>query len=282
MKKLLLKHILTFGLIILMLAGCNNPGKQQKGATSDGKKASVEVEVFDPVKLKDQIIEIIQKSPKGIQLVDMLNQAGASYIIDLTVPVENAEKMMTTTTKSLGQGMYGFDFKYASVYNRSDISLKLKDLLLKIINDLGVANDLDIAQKYSERFEKNKSNKDSLNILTTNALNDYHQQMAKSQHPGIYALAVIGGNIEALYVLSQMALLAKDNTQFLTLMSNQQDRVKSMAQLLEIMSGDETVKPYYESMIPIIQFFEQNSTIGNPELKKIAPEIEKVRNSMIQ
>jgi len=106
--------------------------------------------------------------------------------------------------------------------------------------------------------------------------------MIDSQHPGVYALSAIGGNMEAIYILSQMALYAKDNTKLLLLMSNQTERVKSMAQLLEIMSGDETVRPYFESMKPVIQFFEENKTIGNPELNKIAPEIEKVRNGMIQ
>jgi hypothetical protein len=282
MKKHLLKHFFTFGLITLMVAGCNNAGKKSKSTTSEEKKATVVAEVFDPVKLKDQIIEIIQKSPEGIELVDMLNQAGASYIIDITVPVESAEKMMTTTTKSIGQGMFAFDAKYAAVYNRGDIALKLNDILSKLIADLGIAGDFNVARKYSERISKNKSNRDSLNILTTNVINEYNQLMIDSQHPGIYALSAIGGNIESLYILSQMALYAKDNTKFLALMSNQQERVKSMAQLLEIMSGDETVAPYYESIKPVIQFFEENITIGNPELKKIAPEIEKVRNGMIQ
>jgi hypothetical protein len=282
MESQLLKKLLTFSLIALMLAGCNNQGKKQKGTTSDGKQASVEVEVFDPVKIRDQIIEVIQRSPKGVELVDFLNQAGASYILDLTTPFGASEKMMTTTSKALGIGMYGFDLKYASVYNRGDIAAKLKDFEIKLINDLGLNEDLDIGKKYGDRIEKNQSNKDSLKELTNQLLNDYHQQMVKGKQPGAYALTTIGGNIEALYVLSQMALLSKNNTRFLELMSNQQERIKSLSQLLELMSGDETVKPYYESMKPIVQFFEQNKTIGDPELKKIAPEIEKVRNIMIQ
>jgi hypothetical protein len=282
MKKHPFKHLLTFGLITLMVAGCNNAGKKSQTTTSEGKKATVEAEIFDPVKLKDQIIDIVQKSPSGTELVDMLNQAGASYIIDITIPAENAEKMMTTTTKSLGQGMYAFDTKYAAVYNRGDIALKLNNILSKFITDLGITGDVDVAKKYNDRISKNKENKDSLNVLTTNVINEYNQMMIDSQHPGVYALSAIGGNMEAIYILSQMALYAKDNTKLLLLMSNQNERVKSMAQLLEIMSGDETVRPYFESMKPVIQFFEENKTIGNPELNKIAPEIEKVRNGMIQ
>jgi len=281
MENQLLKKLLTFSLIALMLAGCNNPGKQNKGTTADGKQASVEVEVFDPVKIRDQIIEIIQKTPKGVEVVDLLNQSGASFILDLTIPFDASEKMLTNTAKALGFGMYGFDLKYASVYNRGDIASRIKDIENKLIGELGLNEMMDVGKKYGEQIEKNKSSKDSLNALTNQLVNDYHQQMAKSDHPGTYALVTIGVNVEALYVLSQIALFSEDNTQFLQLMSNQHERVKSLSQLLEIMSGDETVKPYFESMRPVIEFFEKNSTIGNKELKAIAPEIEKVRNSMI-
>jgi hypothetical protein len=262
-----------------MMAGCNNAGKKAKETKSKGENASVEA--YDPTKLKDQIIEIIQKSPKGFELVDMLNKAGASYMVDLTVPVEKAEKLMTTTSKGLGFGMYGFDTKYASVYNRSDVSMKINEVEMKLMIDLGIAADIEVVKNYIKRIANNKSNKDSLEILTGKAFVEYHKQMVNGNHAISYALTTIGGNVEALYVLTQMSLYAKDNSKFLELLSNQKERVKSVSDLLETISGDETLKPYYESIKPIMKFFQENNTIGNAELKKIAPEIEKLRNSMI-
>ena len=209
------------------------------------------------------------------------DDAGAVYMVDITVPVERAEKMMTTTSKCLVGGMYGFDTKYASVYNRGDVSLKINNVLLKIIADLGIGSDIDIVKNYMVRIANNKSNKDSLEILTGKVFSEYHKQMASGSHANIYALTTIGSNIEALYILTQMSLYAKDNSKFLELMSNQKERVGSVIKLLEAISGDETVKPYFESIKPIMKFFEENRTIGNAELKTIAPEIEKVRNSMI-
>jgi hypothetical protein len=282
MKRYFLHRIFVLGIVIAMVAGCGNPGKRDKGVTPDGKIASVEVEVFDPVKIKDQIVEVIEKAPKSAKLVEMLNEAGASYIFDLTLPLESTEKLMTTTTKSLGQGMYGFDFKYATVYNRGDVAVQLNDIMNRLFAEVGISSDVNVLDRFGERIRKNQSNKDSLDFLATEAINEFNRQMMASDHVGVYALTVIGANIESLYVLSQMALLAKDNSKFLALLSNQQERVKSLNQLLELMSGDETVKPYYESMRPVIEFFEANATIGNEQLKQIAPEIEKVRNSMIR
>jgi hypothetical protein len=150
-----------------------------------------------------------------------------------------------------------------------------------MIADLGIGSDIENVKNYIVRISNNKSNKDSLEILTGKVFSEYHKQMASGSHADIYALTTIGGNVEALYVLTQISLYANDNSKFLEIMSNQKERVKCVSDLLETMSGDETLKPYYESIRPIMKFFEENNTIGNAELKKIAPEIEKIRNSMI-
>jgi len=282
MKKHCIFQVICVLALSIVFSGCNRAGKQNKGTTSDGKEASVEVGTFDPVKVKDQIVGIIQQSPKDIEIVDLLNEAGASYIYEMTTPVEAVEKMLTSTQKALGFGMYGFDGKYASVYNRSDINLKLVENADRLITDLGLQDDLSFAKKYAERIRKNKSNTDSIDFLVTQELNEYHQFMATSPKADIYALSVIGGNVEALHVLTQMTLLAKDNAKLLAVMNNQNERVKSLSALLEIMSGDETVKPYFAAIEPVIKFFEEKSSITTADLNTIAPLIEKARNSIVQ
>jgi hypothetical protein len=279
MKKDFLKHLFTLVLATFMVAGCSNAPKQAKVTTSTAGKASVETP--DAAKLKSQIMEIISNSPKGIQLIEMLNKAGASYIADLTLPIEKAEKMMTTTSKCLATGFYGVDTKYASIYNRGDIEMKINNVLLRLFVDIGISGDIDGAKKLIERIAKNQSNKDSVEILTVKAFTVFHQQMVNGDHSKEYGMVILSGNVEALYLLTQITLYAQDNTKFLELMNNQKERVTSVFKLLETLSIDETIKPYFESIKPIMKFFEENKVIGNTELKIIAPQIEKLRNSMI-
>lgn len=278
MKNLLCAVIL----VSLLFSGCSRSGKHSKGTTSDGKQASVEVGTFDPVKMKEQIVEIIQKIPREEEIVEMLNQAGASYIFDLTVPTRNIEKMLTTTQKILGAGMYAFDTKYAAVFKRTDMVLQTRRNINQLSTELGIEEDMAIGKKYMERLEKNKANADSLDYLATQISNEYHQYLEQGKHPYIYALSSIGANIEALYVLSQMTLMAKDNEKLLAVMNNQNERVKTLGTLLEIMSGDENVKPYYETIRPVIRFFEEKTAITSNDLNTIAPLIEKVRISFVQ
>ena len=279
MKNNFLKQLSTLALATIMMAACSNAPKQAKVTTSTAGKASVESP--DAAKLKSQIMEIIANSPKGFQLIEMLNKAGASYIADLTLPVEKAEKMMTITSKSLAMGFYGVDTKYASVYNRGDIEMKINKVLLSFFVDLGISGDVDVVNKLIVRISNNQSNKDSVEILTRQAFTEWHKQMINGNHSKVYGLTIMSANVEALYILTQISLYANDNTKFLELMSSQKDRVISVSKLLEAMSGDETIKPYFETIKPIMKFFEETKVIGNAELKIIAPQIEKLRNSMI-
>ena len=97
MKNLFTKHALAIGIALILVSGCNfsTKTKDKKGTTSSGQTASVEVQVFDAVKIKDQIVETIRKMPNEKEIATLLNEAGASYIFDLTVPAKQTEKMLT-------------------------------------------------------------------------------------------------------------------------------------------------------------------------------------------
>lgn len=281
--KLINSTLLLAIVLIFSLAACNNQSKTKvkKGTTADGKSAYVDTEVFDVVKVKDQIVEIIQNSPDVAEIAQLLNQSGASYIFDLTVPLEDAEKFMTTTQLSLGLGLYAFDYQYANVYNRLDIVSQITYIEAQIIDKLGLSAEIKSSEEYMTRLRDNTENKDSINQLVIQAINFSHQQVANSDQPDVYALAFIAANVEAMYVLTQLTLLANDNTELLKLLVNQRERAKSVFALLEIMTADESVSPFYDQMVPIMKYFEETRRFGQTELEEVSPMIEKLRNSML-
>ncbi|MGE5395767.1 MAG: hypothetical protein ACM3P1_13575 [Candidatus Saccharibacteria bacterium] len=283
MKNQLMKNVLSFGIVILLFAGCNsNTTKVDKGTTSTGKKASVEVEEFDAVKIKDQIVETIRKMPSEKEVATLLNESGASYIFDLTVPAEQSEKLMTKSDQSFGLGLYSFDLIYASTYKRGDKAAEISKVSEQLIDNLGLRNELISSKNDLERIKNNANNKDSLDYLVTQDINHFNQQMASGNQPDVYALSVIGTNVEALYILSQSTLLAKNNTKMLDIMSRQHERVKLVFTLLEMMSGDEHIKPYYEQFKPVVTIFDQNPKITEKELAQIGPLMESVRKNILK
>ena len=285
MKNVFTKHVLPFGIaLILVAAGCNSATKTKadKGKTSGGQEASVEVEVIDAVKIKDQIVETIRKMPGEKEIVTLLNEAGAAYIMDLTVTAEQAEKMMTKSDQSFGLGLYSFDLLYASIYNRGDVAAEISDVSRQIIDNLGLRDELISSRNYLGRIKSNEGNKDSLDYLVSQNMNHFHQQMSTGDQPDVYALSVIGSNVEGLYILSQTALLALNNKKMLEIMSKQTERVNLVFTLLELMSADEHIKPYYEQFKPVVTIFEKNPKITEKELAQIGPLMETMRKNILK
>jgi hypothetical protein len=284
MKNLFTKHVLPFGIALILVSGCNfsSKTKEKKGTTSSGKVASVEVEVIDAVKIRDQIVETIRKMPSEKEIATLLNEAGASYIFDLTIPAEQAEKLMTKSDQSFGLGLYSFDLLYASVYNRGDIAAEISSVSEQIIDNLGLRDELISTIENTGRLKANAGNKDSLDYIVAENMNYFHQQMSTGDHPGVYALSVIGSNVEALYVLSQTTLLAQNKTKLLDVMNKQDERVNLVFTLLELMSADDNIKPYYEQFKPVVKIFEENQKITEKELAQIGPLMETVRRNILK
>jgi len=283
MKNLVTKNALLFGFALILFAGCNSSTKtkEKKGTTSTGQEAYVEVEVFDAVKIKDDIVETIRQMPSEKEVAVELNEAGASFIFDLTVPPEQAEKLMTEAEQSFGLGLYSFDLLYATVYNRGDVAAEISGVSEQIIDDLGLRSELISSKNYLGRIKENSDNKDSLDYLVTQDLNHFHQQMSAGDQPGVYALSVIGSNVEALYILSHVTLLANNNENLLFIMNKQKERVNLVFTLLELMSEDENITPYYEQFKPVVTIYEESDKITENELAEISTLLETVRKNIL-
>lgn len=284
MKLNFLKNALVISISVFLVSGCGQSSKvkEGKGTTSDGKEASVEVETFDVMKIKDQIVEIINNSPKAPEVADFINQVGASYILDLTVPIDDVEKFMTKTQMGLGLGMYAFDLNYAKTFNRGDMVLKTTELEQQLLEKLGLQNEFTSQTNYTKRLQDNAENKDSIDNLVNQIMNLAHQKFTTSSQPDTYALSFIGANIEALYILTQLTMFAKDNKPMIEFIGKQGERAKSVFSLLELMSGDQNVKPYYEKMKAIADYFEQHPTFTEKELNEVSPMIESFRNEIFK
>lgn len=281
MKRHFFTQIITVVIVSVVLCGCNRPGKKS-GETTTGEQKSEQVKVFDDEKIKTQLIEIIRESPKPVQIMNVMNEAGASYISDLTLQQDEYEKLMTSTQKALGIGLLAVDGKYAAVYNRPDDFLQVRDNANQFVAALGLGEVAAEAKKFEQRLEQNKSNADSLNYLVTKIFENFHQHMQEDKNADVYAFSFIGANMEALYILSQMTLLAENKEELLGIMNNQHELVEGVASLLEAMSDREKVKPYYDKIQPVITFFEEKETLTTDDLSEVTPLIEEARNSMIR
>ncbi|MFA6128346.1 MAG: hypothetical protein WC699_13670 [Bacteroidales bacterium] len=268
----------------LVGSGCNQRPKVQEnqGLSTKGQTGVVEVGAFDAAKLKDQIVEIIQKAPKLRDIPRVLNRIGASYMAELTLPINDVEKYLTAVDMSLANGIYAFDAVYAKVLGRDDVVAQLLDIHNKMIAKLGLEGELAIMKKYDERIKQNSENHDSLSTIVMDAMNELSSNMTTEGHSGVYALFYVASNIEGLYILTQTAKMAKDDTPVIEFIGDQKERIKTIFSLLELTGSDPSVAPILEKMKPIMNYFNNNNDFSAKQLEEVTPLIEQLRQEIVK
>jgi hypothetical protein len=283
MKTNLLKTGVILFAAILICSGCNQRPKVQdnKGTNSKGQTASVEVGGYDPAKLAKMIVETIKTAPKAVELVKFLDEVGVSYMSNLTVPLKNAEKYLTVVDQSFALGMYVFDLIYANAYKRDDVVVQVSAVYRNLMGKLGMVGDVDMTAGEA-RVRKNQDNTDSLNVIVMDYWNQIGTSKYAMEHPGVFAQMYVGANIEGLYILTQVALMSKDNSSLINFVGQQKARMQANYSVLEMTAADEAVAPIFEKMKPIMEFFNKNEPFTIMQLTEVAPMIEKLRNEMVK
>jgi hypothetical protein len=271
--------ILLAAFLIFSSCGQSPKVKENQVKNSKGQTGTVEVEVFDAVKLKDQLVGIIKTAPNSGELVDFINKVGYSYMADMTLSTDNVEKYITVAEQSLAVGIYKFDLLYAKAYNRFDVASQIFEVQENLIGKIGLQGDIASMKKYNERIRRNKENTDSLNVIISAVMNELAQSYLSGEHSGVYALSYISANIEGLYILSQIALMSKDNSEIIKVIGQQKERVKTNYQLLEIMAADPAVASIFEKMKPILSAF-SSTEFTSKQLAEVTPLIAGLRNEM--
>ncbi len=274
MKAQLFKSSLLISLIVLVLSACNqNPSNKQ----TKGQAAAA----FDTVAFRNKIAELIRQSPKGIATFTVFKEIGVSYINGLPLPLSNAEKYETRQEMSMALGAFTADMSYSVISQHPDRAAQGGEVVTRLMGKLGIQKNMPKTMEYFESLAKYADNKDSVAAYVDLAMKVYHQEQSANS-PEIYPLIFIGGNVEIFYLLTQLTLYSGTKPALIECLSKQGDLAKTMLNLLELLSTDEVVKPYYEKMKPIVTYFNEHPGFTEKELKEIAPMIEAIRNDMLQ
>ena len=258
--------VLSIGIFAL---GCGGTKKTEEKVTTANVREKVEREFEYPI-------------PTSFQVTQLLQNAGAAFVLNVTNSVENVEKYETQRAKALNLGVYGADLSYASTYNAQEETLNLLRASKTLIDGLeipGVFNDDMVT-----RVEENLDNKDSLILIISESFYNTYDELGKTGQEKIGFLVVTASWIEGLYITTQLAISSNYDARLMAIIAEQKNTVDILAQAGEKYKDDTDIN----SVLPFINFMKLSyegvdPTVGitQGQLDDIIANVESTRNDIV-
>lgn len=218
--------------------------------------------------------------PTSYDITEHIYKAGASYVVSLPNGPEKAGEYITQRDKVLNLGVYAADLCYATTYMMKQGTMNYLEASKTLIDDLGISTTFNIT--YAERIEANIDNRDSLIAVVTESFDDTWNYLVENQQDVLARLVVCGSWIEGVYITTNVALKAIDNTAFLEALARQKNSLNELVTLLETVKDLEEVSDLYKGLFEIQKFYEGVGDIMTDEQLKVLSElINALRESIV-
>lgn len=239
MKNLNLFFAAAIGLVAI---GCSN----NQGNSKVKHNVDINVDVSADINRAQQVFYAL---PSPIETAHLIQSAGVSYNMDLSNPVDNAEKYSTTMKKALNFGVYGADLSYASLFNQTQTTIQFMATEKKLAEELGIYDfvDADVA----EHIESIINDRDSVMEILADGFTNASDCLKDAGRAEVAALIVAGGWIEGLYLATQLAGLSADNSRLIDLVIDQRLSLTILIKLLDNYKTLPSVSTVYDWLIDL-------------------------------
>ncbi len=270
-KSLINKLMITFAstVLIFALSSCGGGAKQAETESTDTTKE----ETFKNV-TKYPI-------PTAFEIVKLLDKAGASYIIGHNNPVENVDKYFTEKSKALNLGVYGADLSYASTYQMKQETMNYLNVSKKLIDDLQISSAFN--KELANRVEENIDNKDELIKIITDSFYDTYEFLLNEEKDNVSLLVMCGSWIEGLYITTQIAVTAQNNTDFMTIIANQKDPLNKLYELMQPFAEEAVIAEMMGTLKPLKVIFDEieGEAVTLKQFENIEKEVSSIRAGIV-
>lgn len=261
--------------IAFALASCQS-GQQKSTEAHDEVATEQETTEQQTVTVADKEYPI----PTSLEITQMINEAGASYIYDLCNSVENVDKYFTEKEKAINLGIYGADLSYASTYQRKQETMLYLEASKKLIDDLNVATAFN--KELANKVEMNIDNKDTLISIISESFYDTYEFLMDNGKDDLSVYILTGSWIEGLYLATQLTINSQDKTEMKEIVASQKE---ALEELLNIMGQNEDNEEMAELAAKLGELKTEFDKISEPmtdeQLQAIVTKVESIRNELI-
>lgn len=262
----------TTALFVMILMGCKN--RQQKGEE--------EVATPDIPASKEEVIKELSgyPIPTSFEITDLVYEAGAPYINNLSNNPGKAGEYITQRDKALNLGVYSTDLCYASTHAMKHGTMVYLEASKILVDELGISTTFNI--NYAERIENNLDDRDSVISIVTDSFYDTWDYLVENEQDILARLVVCGSWIEGLYITTNIAKTSRDNTKFLEIIAAQKRSLDKLINLMESVKDLEDVTEIFKGLWDLQDIYEGvGDTLTEEQLEKIAVTIGALRESIV-
>lgn len=258
----------AIGLIVLV-SSCGGRQEGETRAITDNKERA---------DMAQSTVEGLEEYPipTSVEVVEMLQRAGAPYILGISNSAANVDRYFTEKNKALNLGVYGADLSYAGTYEMNQEIMKYLQVCKQLIDELNISTSFN--QGFVQRVERNLEDKDSLINIVSESFYDTYVFLTDNQRDDLALLVMTGSWIEGTYLTSQIAIGARDNSEITDIILRQSDPLEKLLALLDEHEDDELINSLYNDLTDIYEFINaQQSPMSSTALDSFSEKIENLR-----
>ena len=257
---------------ILLFSGCNSASQKQD------KNAPPAEDAVDTEAVVEELSGY--PVPTSYEITKLIYESGSPYIVSLSNGPEKAGEYITQRDKVLNLGVYAADLCYATTYMMKQGTMNYLEASKTLIDELGISTTFNIS--YAERIESNIDNRDSLINIVTESFGDTWDYLVENKQDVMARLVVCGSWIEGIYITSNVALKAIDNTAFLEALARQKTSLNRLVNLLEPVKDVEEVTEIFKGLFDLREFYEGvGDKLTEEQLKVVVENINALRESIV-
>ena len=244
--------------------GCGDGQKDEK--TTESNNIVTNIDTDNKAYKKNKAREVLHLVPSPIEIIMLVQKAGASYNPDILNKPENSSKYDTKFKKALNLGIYGADLSYASMFDQTQESMFFVSAAKKLAEGLGIMNAFD--QSTIERVEANMGDRDSMLYMISEIYWTADAYLKETENINTSALIIAGGWIEGLHIAASLTGTNEDSGAIRRLVGEQKYALTNLIELVAALEETEmtiSVKNDLESLK--LLYDELNVKVSKPEMK---------------
>ena len=220
---------------------------------------------------QEAVASVLDQIPSPLEISMLLKQSGTRYNRTLLNSPAQISKYNSSYQKALNLGIYGADLGYTNLFGENVDGIRY----LSAIKSL--ANDLNIGQFFNAgvmgRLATNSNNLDSLLLMTTQSFNAINQHLQDQNRSNLSVLLLVGGWIEAMEILCEVADQNLNNRALVERIGEQKIVLEQLVLLLSFFTTDpniaalhqdfEQLKTIYDNIEITFTYVESTATVVN-------------------